>query len=107
MLAINVLPPFLLTALVTRPDRLMYLSSGLHSGGDDSLRDLNWEHRTWGGAQPYSDSKLLEAALAAIGGRRGPDIRSNAWEPGWVSAKMGANPARQATWPKPICRRYG
>ena len=36
--AVNVLAPYLLTALMTRPDRLVYLSSGMHTGGDPSLR---------------------------------------------------------------------
>lgn len=38
--AVNTLAPYLLTALITRPDRLVYLSSGMHRGGDDSLADL-------------------------------------------------------------------
>ena len=32
--AVNVLAPYLLTALITPPDRLVYLSSGMHVGGD-------------------------------------------------------------------------
>src|SRR5262249_10920506 len=31
-LAVNVLAPFILTALIERPDRLIYLSSGMHRG---------------------------------------------------------------------------
>ena len=31
--AVNVLAPYLLTALMTPPDRLIYLSSGMHRGG--------------------------------------------------------------------------
>ena len=37
---INVLAPFLLTALVERPDRLIYLSSGMHQSGDPDFADL-------------------------------------------------------------------
>jgi NAD(P)-dependent dehydrogenase (short-subunit alcohol dehydrogenase family) len=38
--AVNVLAPYLVTALMTRPDRLVYLSSGMHRGGDPDLSDL-------------------------------------------------------------------
>lgn len=47
--AVNVLAPYVLTALVgragRRPERLVYLSSGMHLGGDASLRDLQWSAR--------------------------------------------------------------
>src|SRR3954453_5773490 len=33
-------PPFLLTALTDRPNRLVSLSSGLHRGGGGALRDI-------------------------------------------------------------------
>jgi hypothetical protein len=42
---VNTLAPFMLTALIERPDRLVYLSSGLHRGGESSLRDLDWTER--------------------------------------------------------------
>src|SRR5262249_14620632 len=47
ILAVNTLAPYILTALIARPDRLVYLSSGLHSGGAGSLGDLDWKTRTW------------------------------------------------------------
>jgi NAD(P)-dependent dehydrogenase (short-subunit alcohol dehydrogenase family) len=47
---INTLAPYLLTALIHRPKRLIYLSSGLHRSGDISLEDLSWERRPWQGA---------------------------------------------------------
>lgn len=37
----------MLTALIERPRRLIYLSSGLHRGGEGSLADLDWERRPW------------------------------------------------------------
>ena len=40
--AVNVLAPYLLTALITAPDRLVYLSSGMHRGGEPDLDDLQW-----------------------------------------------------------------
>jgi NAD(P)-dependent dehydrogenase (short-subunit alcohol dehydrogenase family) len=46
-LAVNSLAPYMLTALIERPGRLVYLSSGLHRGGEGSLSDLDWKKRTW------------------------------------------------------------
>ena len=87
--AVNTLAPYVLTALITRPKRLVYLSSRLHEGGDSSLRDLNWRERPWRGTQAYSDSKLHDVLLAFAVARRWPDVLSNALEPGWVPTKMG------------------
>src|ERR1700729_2020597 len=86
---INVLAPFLLTALVERPDRLVYLSSGMHQSGDPDFADLQWDQRRWNSAQAYADSKLLDAALAFIVAGRWPDVSANAVDPGWVAAKVG------------------
>ena len=54
--AVNVLTPYVLTALMTRPGRLVYLSSGMHLGGDPTLDDLQWSGRLWNGSQAYSDT---------------------------------------------------
>lgn len=89
VLAINVLAPYVLTSLMTRPDRLVYLSSVMHRSGDDSLRDLNWSARRWDASQAYADTKLFDATLAFAVARRWPDVLSNAVEPGWVATKMG------------------
>src|SRR5713226_3337942 len=45
--AINVLAPYLLTALIKQPKRLIYLSSGMYRGGDPDLADLQWKRRRW------------------------------------------------------------
>ncbi len=87
--AVNTLAPYILTGLIQRPKRLVYLSSGLHQSGDSSLKDLLWEHRTWQGQQAYSDSKLHDAMLAFAVARLWPEVLSNALEPGWVPTKMG------------------
>jgi NAD(P)-dependent dehydrogenase (short-subunit alcohol dehydrogenase family) len=87
--AVNTLAPYILTALIQQPKRLIYLSSGLHKGGDASLQDLTWEHRRWQGQQAYSDSKLHDVLLAFAVARRWPHVNSNALEPGWVATKMG------------------
>jgi len=87
--AVNTLAPYILTALIERPKRLVYLSSGLHRNGDASLEDLTWEHRAWQGQQAYSDTKLHDVLLAFAIARRWPGVLSNALEPGWVATKMG------------------
>jgi NAD(P)-dependent dehydrogenase (short-subunit alcohol dehydrogenase family) len=87
--AINTLAPYILTALIDRPHRLIYLSSGLHRGADASLTDLNWEKRPWNGMRAYADSKLHDAMLAGAAARRWKNVFANALEPGWVSTKMG------------------
>jgi len=88
-LAVNVLAPYRLTAEIERPGRLIYLSSGMHRGGDASLRDIDWTSRRWDGVQAYSDSKLFVAALAVAVARRWTDVRADAVDPGWVPTRMG------------------
>ena len=89
VLQINVLAPYLLTALVPKPQRLVWLSSGLHRDGEASVDDIDWTRRSWNGFQAYADSKLFDATLAAALARRWPPVVSNALEPGWVSTRMG------------------
>lgn len=88
-LAVNTLAPYLLTALVERPARLVYLSSGMHRGGAGSLRDIDWEQRRWSSGQAYSESKMHVTALAIALARIWPGVLSNAVDPGWVPTKMG------------------
>jgi NAD(P)-dependent dehydrogenase (short-subunit alcohol dehydrogenase family) len=89
LFAINTVAPYLLTALITPPKRLVYVSSGLHRSGSSKLTDLNWTSRPWNGLQAYSDSKLHDVLLAFAVARLWPDTFSNALEPGWVATKMG------------------
>jgi NAD(P)-dependent dehydrogenase (short-subunit alcohol dehydrogenase family) len=84
VLAINSLAPYVLTALIHPPRRLVYISSGLHKEGDPSLSDLNWTQRLWQGQQAYSDSKLHNVLLAFAMARRLPGVPCNAMTPGWV-----------------------
>jgi NAD(P)-dependent dehydrogenase (short-subunit alcohol dehydrogenase family) len=88
-LAVNTLAPYMLTALIERPDRLIYLSSGLHRGGEGSLRDIDWTTRPWDTARAYAESKLYVAALAVGLARRWPDVLTNVVDPGWVRTRMG------------------
>lgn len=89
VLAVNTLAPYMLTALINRPDRLVYLSSGLHRGGEGSLDDLDWTTRSWDPARAYAESKLHVVALALALARRWPRVLSNAVDPGWARTKMG------------------
>ena len=88
-LAVNTLAPYLLTALIHRPDRLIYLSSGLHRVAAGSLRDIDWTERRWNAMQAYGESKLHVTALALALARAWPDVLSNAVDPGWVPTRMG------------------
>jgi NAD(P)-dependent dehydrogenase (short-subunit alcohol dehydrogenase family) len=87
--AINTLAPFVLTALIEKPKRLVYLSSGMHRSAQANMRDLAWKKRSWAGAQAYAESKLHNVLLAFAMARRWPDVLSNALEPGWVATRMG------------------
>ncbi|KGI78258.1 SDR family NAD(P)-dependent oxidoreductase [Oleiagrimonas soli] len=87
--AINTLSPYILTSLIDRPKRLVYLSSGMHHHADASLDDILWSTRRWNGSDAYAESKLHDAMLAFAVARRWPDVFSNALEPGWVPTKMG------------------
>ena len=87
--AINTLSAYILTALVERPHRLVYLSSGMHHHADANLDDILWSKRRWNGSTAYAESKLHDAMLAFAVARRWPDVLSNSLEPGWVPTKMG------------------
>src|SRR5436305_5610301 len=87
VLPINVVAPYLLTALIERPQRLVYLSSGMHRGGRAVLAGMDWSgSRTTGS---YSESKFFVTTLAAAVARIWDDVFSNAVDPGWVPTKMG------------------
>jgi NAD(P)-dependent dehydrogenase (short-subunit alcohol dehydrogenase family) len=86
VLAVNIVAPYLLTALIDRPQRLIYLSSGAHRSGRANLDGIDWSGRTAGS---YADSKLFVTTLAAAVARLWPNVFSNAIDPGWVPTRMG------------------
>ncbi len=86
---VNVLAPYMLTALLPRPSRLVHLTSGLEANGTARLDDLQWQTRPWDGMQAYSDSKLYDVMLAFAVARRWPDVLSTAVDPGWIKTRMG------------------
>lgn len=87
--AVNVLAPYILTALIDKPKRLVYVSSGMHRGARPRMDDLLWTKRPWSGWSAYAESKLCDVLLAFAVARRWKDVNSNALEPGWVATKMG------------------
>jgi NAD(P)-dependent dehydrogenase (short-subunit alcohol dehydrogenase family) len=87
--AVNVLAPYILTALIERPGRLVYVSSGMHRSVRPCMDDLCWTRRAWSGASAYAESKLCDVLLAFAVARRWKNVLSNALEPGWVATKMG------------------
>ena len=91
--AINTLSAYILTALLDRPKRLVYLSSGMHHRVDAHLEDILWEKRRWDGSAAYAESKLHDVMLAFAIARRWPNVSSNSLEPGWVPTKMGGSGA--------------
>jgi NAD(P)-dependent dehydrogenase (short-subunit alcohol dehydrogenase family) len=87
VLPVNVVAPYVLTASMHRPDRLVYLSSGMHRGGHPRLTGLDWSGSRATGS--YSDSKLFVTALSTAAARLWPEVVSNAVDPGWVPTRMG------------------
>ncbi len=86
VMPVNVVAPYLLTALIDRPHRLIYLSSSEHRSGRPDLSAVDWRGHHSGS---YPHSKLFVTTLAAAVARLSPDIFSNAVDPGWVPTKMG------------------
>ena len=86
---VNSLAPYILTCLIKKPRRLIYTSSGLHRGGDGTLKDMAWSSRRCSGSGAYADSKLQIVMLAFAVSRKWPDVLSNAMDPGWAATKMG------------------
>ncbi len=86
---VNALAPYVLTALIPAPARLVYLTSGLQADGQVHLDDLQFERRAWNGMQAYSDSKLWDVVLAFAVARLWPGVLSNAVDPGWIKTRMG------------------
>lgn len=97
--AVNSLAPFVLTALMEKPKRLLYVSSGLHQGGDESLKDVAWKERQFQPSQAYNDTKMHNVLLAKAVAKRWPDVQSAALDPGWVRTKLGGSSAPGSSEP--------
>ena len=87
--AVNTLAPYILTCLIQKPKRLIYLSSGLHLSGRTNFDEFNLNTNQIS----YSDSKLHVLMLTMAVARKWTDVFSNAIDPGWVPTKMGGKGA--------------
>jgi NAD(P)-dependent dehydrogenase (short-subunit alcohol dehydrogenase family) len=86
--AVNIIAPYILTCLIQKPKRLIYLSSGMHLQGRANLDKFKDSSRI-----SYSDSKLYVVMLCMAAARKWPDVYANAVDPGWVPTKMGGHGA--------------
>jgi NAD(P)-dependent dehydrogenase (short-subunit alcohol dehydrogenase family) len=106
LFATNTLAPYVLTALIKKPQRLIYLSSGMHRSARLNIDDVTWVRRPWRGAEAYAESKLHDVLIAFSVARRWPSVLSNALEPGWVATRMGGQTHR-TTWRQGTERKFG
>jgi NAD(P)-dependent dehydrogenase (short-subunit alcohol dehydrogenase family) len=93
LFAVNSLAPFILTALIQKPQRLIYLSSGMHLHGNSNMEDLKFENRRDRSTITYSDTKLHDVILCIAVARKWNDVYANAVNPGWVPTRMGGSGA--------------
>jgi len=93
LFAVNSLAPFILTALIQKPERLIYLSSGMHLHGKSNSEGLTIDKFPTHGNFSYSDTKLHDIILCMAIARKWPDVYANAVNPGWVPTKMGGSGA--------------
>jgi NAD(P)-dependent dehydrogenase (short-subunit alcohol dehydrogenase family) len=82
---VNTLAPYIVTCLIQKPKRLLYLTSGMHLQGKSKLESFKDDISRI----TYSDSKLHVMMLCKAVARRWPGVYSNAVDPGWVPTKMG------------------
>jgi NAD(P)-dependent dehydrogenase (short-subunit alcohol dehydrogenase family) len=87
--SVNILAPYLLTCLIHKPKRLIYLSSSMHLQGHANLDSLTQDMSRIS----YSDSKLYVVMLCMAVARHWSDVYSNAVDPGWVPTRMGGHGA--------------
>jgi NAD(P)-dependent dehydrogenase (short-subunit alcohol dehydrogenase family) len=87
--AVNTLAPYILTCLIKKPKRQIYLSSGLHLQGRPNLEKFSTDTK----GISYADTKLHVLMLAIADTRKRPGVFSNAVNPGWVPTKMGGQGA--------------
>jgi NAD(P)-dependent dehydrogenase (short-subunit alcohol dehydrogenase family) len=95
--AINTLAPYILTALIERPKRLIYLSANMHEHAKVNFDDILWRKRRWNGSSAYAESKLYDVMLAFAVARLWPDVLSNALAPGSGALKTRGSPTAHNT----------
>jgi NAD(P)-dependent dehydrogenase (short-subunit alcohol dehydrogenase family) len=85
---VNTIAPYVLTCLIGKPQRLIYLSSNMHLHGHANLESFKKD-----GSVSYSDSKLHVLMLCMAVTRTWSDVYANAVDPGWVPTRMGGRGA--------------
>jgi NAD(P)-dependent dehydrogenase (short-subunit alcohol dehydrogenase family) len=85
---VNTIAPYVLTCLIGKPQRLIYLSSNMHLHGHANLESFKKD-----GSISYSDSKLHVLMLCMAAARTWSDVYANAVDPGWVPTRMGGRGA--------------
>jgi NAD(P)-dependent dehydrogenase (short-subunit alcohol dehydrogenase family) len=94
--AVNTLAPYILTASINQPKRLVFLSSALHFSGSTNVDDVLWLQRgesQYDEHSAYNASKLHNVLFAKAFAKRWPEVKSNALDPGWMPTKMGGGSA--------------
>jgi NAD(P)-dependent dehydrogenase (short-subunit alcohol dehydrogenase family) len=86
---VNTLAPYILTCLIRKPKRLIYLSSGMHLQGKPNLENFTANINRIS----YSDSKLHVVMLCIAIAKQWTNVYSNSVDPGWVPTKMGGKGA--------------
>jgi NAD(P)-dependent dehydrogenase (short-subunit alcohol dehydrogenase family) len=89
LFAVNTIAPYILTCLLHKPGRLIYMSSGLHKGG--RFRPEHFKTDT--AKITYSDTKLHVLMLCKAVARKWTDVCANTVNPGWVPTRMGGSGA--------------
>jgi NAD(P)-dependent dehydrogenase (short-subunit alcohol dehydrogenase family) len=92
LFTVNTLAPYLLTCLMARPRRLVYVSSSMHTGGHPNVGG-SVEGKEGLLRSGYSDSKLHNVQFAKAFARRWPHVGCYSVDPGWVPTKMGGTSA--------------
>ncbi len=93
LFSVNSLAPYILTALIQKPERLVYLSSGMHLQGNSKLDGITDARPDFRNAVSYSDTKLHDVILCKAVARKWTDVYANAVNPGWVPTRMGGSSA--------------
>ena len=79
---VNVEAPYLLTNLLNKPKRIIFITSGMHIGAPLDIEHLESD-------LSYSGSKLAVMILTEYFARIWPKVITNAVDPGWVPTRMG------------------
>ncbi|KAK3311702.1 uncharacterized protein B0T15DRAFT_83284 [Chaetomium strumarium] len=90
LFAVNTLAPYVLTCLMAKPKRLVFVASDAHLGGRADRRGRELVEGT-----SYADSKLHDVMLAKAFARRWAGAGTGCYSvhPGWVPTKMGGRQA--------------